>query len=109
MKPIPPAILLAARKLGLSCRSSARSKATVKRMRLVTLWVTLVVAVAVGLLTGGRAVADGGRGNEANGTTSFVVGASCGATWQSVPSPSLWPSTSAFNGIAAAGPNDVWV
>src|SRR5205823_3837813 len=98
---------LAASNLGLSYRSSARCKAMLKRMRLFNLWVTLVVlVVAVGLLAGGRAVADGGRGNEA---TSLVVGPSCGATWQSVPSPSLWPSGSAFNGIAAAGSNDVWV
>ena len=76
----------------------------VKRRRLFTLGVTLVVAA--GLLAGGHAEAESGRGN---GTASPAVRLSCGATWQSVPSPSLWPSDSAFSGIAAAGPNDVWV
>ena len=76
----------------------------VTRRRPFTPAVALVVAAA--LLTGGRAEADGGPGNRAG---FLLASSSCGATWQSVPSPGLWPSGSAFNGVAAAGPNDAWV
>jgi hypothetical protein len=76
----------------------------VKRRSLFTLGVTF--AAVVGFLAAGRAGADGGWGAA---SSSLEARTSCGATWQSVPSPSLWPSGSAFNSIAVAGPNDVWL
>ena len=78
----------------------------VKRMRLLAVAVILVCAIA--LLAGGPREAHASCGC-GHATAALVLRPSCGATWQSVPSPSLWPSTAAFNGVAAAGPNDVWV
>src|SRR5436309_722807 len=63
----------------------------------------LALVASTGLLAGGRAEANG------DGRPSLMAGPACGASWQSVSSPSLWPAGPSFNGVAAAGPDDVWL
>src|SRR3954469_23663743 len=68
-----------------------------------TFSLALAFVQGVSLLMGGSATATGNR------VPISEAASACGASWQSVPSPSLWPNKSTFKGIAAAAPNDVWV
>src|SRR3954454_10341701 len=67
-----------------------------------TFSLALAFVQGVSLLMGGSATATGNR------VPISEAASACGASWQSVPSPSLWPNKSTFKGIAAAAPNDVW-
>ncbi len=67
------------------------------------LW-TRLIALAVGVI-----LLAGGHLGEVPAPAVFAAAPPCGVTWRDVPDANLWPYGSAFKGLAATGPNDVWL